>query len=108
LVFALEEDHPVARVDELVDLDPMLVPDLLVALEVPPDLDDAAPHPAFLDAADGPVQLHAGVGQLRHSVPIRPLPAFYEPARDLHVFLPHPPSSLSSSLSTSSAPTGFH
>ena len=56
LVFALEHNHPVAGVDELLWLDPVFIPYLVVfRLEGLNDLAEAAQDFAFLQAPDGPM-----------------------------------------------------
>jgi hypothetical protein len=56
LVFALENNHPVARIDELLWLDPVLIPYLVVfGLEGLTDLAEATQDFAFLQAPDSPM-----------------------------------------------------
>jgi hypothetical protein len=89
LVLALEDDNPITGIDEILRLESMLIPRLLGALVVAPDLLQATPDTAFLDTTDGSMLLDVRIDQLRHPVPIQPLPAFAELMHDLHVFLRH-------------------
>src|SRR3954454_8558325 len=71
LVFALENNDPVACIDELLWLDPVLIPYLVVfRLEGMPDLTGATQDLAFLDAHDRPMKLDARIEQTSQGVPI--------------------------------------
>src|SRR4051812_19110444 len=90
MVFALEHNHPVAGSDELLWLDPMLIPHLgLFRLEGLPDLAEASEDLAFLDAPDGPMKLDVGIEQVGPRVPIPALEELTRPPHDLHVLLGH-------------------
>src|SRR5262249_16907398 len=83
----LEDQHAVAGIDQSLDLDVVLLPGLLVRLVVLPDLVDAAPDAALLDAADRRVQFDVRIDESIHSVPVRAYPALGESPHDLDVLL---------------------
>src|SRR4051794_34258927 len=77
LVFALEDDHPVTGIDDLLRLPPVFIPYFVVfGLDDLLDLAEASRHQlAFPEAPDRPVELDVGIDQLGHPVPV---PAFQE------------------------------
>src|SRR6185312_1845501 len=70
LVFAEEDDHTVTSIDELLWLDLMLVPCLLDALVVLPDLAEATQDTAFIHSPGSPMLHNVRINQVRHPVPI--------------------------------------
>src|SRR4051812_8334335 len=65
LVFALEDNYLVASVDELLWLEPVLIPYLVVfRIEGLTDLAEAAQDFAFLQAPDGPMELGVRIDQI--------------------------------------------
>ena len=71
LVFPLEDNDLVPSVDELLWLEPVLIPYLVVLdLEPPPDPIQATRNQVFFEATDRPVQFHIRIDQLRQPVPV--------------------------------------
>src|SRR5207253_641575 len=71
LVFALEDNHLISSVDELLWLQPVLIPYLVVfVLPDLPDLAEATRDIAFLDAPDRPVLLDVRIQKVGDAVPI--------------------------------------
>src|SRR4051812_25976621 len=91
LVFALENHHPVAGIDELLWLDPMVVPNLVVlGLDDLADLVEATRDDlAFPDTPNGPVQLDVRLEQIQRPVPIPSPQGFGRAPNNLHVLLRH-------------------
>jgi hypothetical protein len=71
LVFPLEDNDLVPSVDELLWLEPVLIPYLVVLdLEPPPDPIQATRNQVFFEATDRPVQFQIRIDQLRQPVPV--------------------------------------
>ena len=96
LVFTLKNHNPVASIDQLLWLDPVLSPNLVVLrIEGLGDLAEATQDFALLQAPDGPMELGVRIDQIRHSAPIPALQEFICPPHYLHVLLRHRPRSIS-------------
>ena len=94
LELAVEDNHPVAGIDELSRLDPVLIPYVAVfPIEGLTDLAEATQDFAFLEAPDAPMELDVRIDQIRIRDP-GPIPAPQEvkcTLHDLHVLLRHRP-----------------
>src|SRR5436190_2584784 len=86
LVFTLENNNPVARIDELLWFDPVLIPHFVIfGLEGLTDLAEATQDLAFLQAPDRPMHFNVRIEQVRHAAPIPPLQELRQSPHDLHV-----------------------
>ena len=71
----MEDNHPVTGIYELLRLDPVLIPYVLVLnIEGLTDLAGATQDLALLDAPDAPMQLDVRIDQIRSCDPV-PIPA---------------------------------